>query len=147
MLTSVLSVCLFLLHIITTSKMRTKSFDFNGKRHSSNNEVIIFCYFYNVVTVVTFICLRKNILGHWHGYYIQKRRRRKFLFKCKRYLGVFINKICKHLWLLFFIGSSHFQIGENGTYYESCKTLLLSVFPGHESCDARSIKHQVTIFV
>lgn len=45
-----------------------------------------------------------------------------------------------------FIGSSHFQIGENGTYYESCKTLLLSVFPGHESCDARSIKHQVTIF-
>lgn len=39
-------------------------------------------FFSNIVTVscISFICQRKIVLGIWHGYYIQKRRRRKSLF-------------------------------------------------------------------
>lgn len=47
------------------------------------------------VSGTTYICLKKVVLGVWHGYYIRKRCRRKANVLCIA-IGVFINKTCKH---------------------------------------------------
>jgi len=47
------------------------------------------------VSGISYICLKRVVLGVWHGYYIRKRRRRKANVKCIA-IGVFINKTCKH---------------------------------------------------
>jgi len=47
------------------------------------------------VSGTTYICLKRVVLGVWHGYYIRKRRRRKATVLYITF-GVFINKTCKH---------------------------------------------------
>lgn len=110
-------------------------------------EVQFFNYTITVSTIA-FICLRKMVLGVWHGYYIQKRRRRKCLLTCMRPLGVFINKTCKHhIQILSLV--HQVPLGMTIAWGEVGDTRFneVFVFPDHDSCDARSIKHKVTIFV
>jgi len=86
-----------LLHLVSAISMGCEdNYHFNYNYSETEDEVQ---FFSNIVSVscISFICQRKIVLGIWHGYYIQKRRRRKFLFKCMiDLLGVFINKTCKH---------------------------------------------------
>jgi len=86
-----------LLHLLSAISMGCENgYHFNYTNSETEDEVQ---FFSNIVSVscISFICQRKIVLGIWHGYYIQKRRRRKSLFMLyDRPLGVFINKTCKH---------------------------------------------------
>lgn len=69
-----------LFHLVFAFSMGIEhKYSFNYTYNQSDDKVN---FFSNIVTVscISFICQRKIVLGIWHGYYIQKRRRRKSLF-------------------------------------------------------------------
>lgn len=68
---------LFLQLVLVTSMGNKCNFNCTCTSKAEGISIHFFSSMPIILSTIAFMCLRKIVLGVWHGYYIQKRRRRK----------------------------------------------------------------------